>query len=593
MRVEVFNSMSKGKLTALILCLILAMPLEAASRGSEFIDLDSGFYEDFDTLASSLGMVVSRTRPYTKAEALPYLEEMGRRPMDQGQHVLYEHLVEEVDLQSGDGVFSFNFSGTLNPQAYAHSDRSFSDQAIEYTRDPESGELIVAQGSYSYSPFNLYSSWPGMEVKDFVDIDLAINVMDNITLFFQLPVTNVRHTKTAFGSRYFMTNIPMLANPLSFQYEDFNMNFPYRAHLSAGDSWWSLLIGRDKFDYGGGISGNLAVDKHLEYHNALSLSFFSKTFKYTFFLSFLPHPSQYIVLDDSTDSSYGYDLAYDQGQDAFTGTKVYVSHRFEWTSRTQKSRIALSESVMYQDDGGLDFQFLNPMLFLHNLYTAGNANSLLSLEWEYAFTEGVVQNISLLIDDLNVPGEKESDGDNTKPSALGFQYNIRTSHPVGPGIITSSAEVTLTTDSLYLYLREDAGKDIPDTYPIDFTAAIRNMRTGTGVYDVTFLGYPYGGGVINALVGLGWHVPGAYSLEWSFNYIMRRNITPFTRIRGSQAGDNPVMHSFITTLSADWHITKDLTLSPSLTYIHVLNYAHAPGDKRGDVQLAVGASYSF
>lgn len=586
--------MSKGKLTALILCLMLAMPLGAASRGSEFIDLDSGFYEDFDSLASSLGMVVSRTRPYTKAEAMLYLEEAGRRPMNQSQRAVYEHLVEEADLQAGDDVFTFNFSGAVNPQVHAHLDRTFSDQAIEYTRAPDSGEVITAPGSYSYSPFNLYSSWPGTEVKDFIDIDMAVNAMDNITLFFQLPVANVRHTKSPFGSQYFMTNIPMLADPLSFQYEDFNMNFPYRAHLSAGGSWWSLLIGRDKFDYGGGISGNLAVDRHLDYHNALSLSFFSKTFKYTFFLSFLPHPSQYIVLDDSTDSSYGYDLAYDQEQDAFTGTKVYVSHRFEWTSRTQKSRIALSESVMYQnDDGGLDFQFLNPMLFLHNLYTAGNANSLLSLEWEYAFTEGVTQNISLLIDDLNVPGEKESDGDNTKPSALGFQYNIRTSHPVGQGIITSFAEVTLTSDSLYLYLREDAGTGTPTSYPIDFTTAVRNMRTGTGVYDVTYLGYPYGGGVINALAGLGWQVPGAYSISGSFNYIMKKNLTPFTRIRASVADDSPVMHSFITTLNASWHVTSDLELSPSLTYVHVLNYGHDADDNRGDVQLAIGASYRF
>lgn len=581
----------KKALAALALLMITAAAATANPSGAERIDVASDFYGTFDTVARLVGYTPNADRPWTRAEAARYLEKVEDLGVPEAAGPLLDELREETTWTEADDetVFNFDLSGSLNPQLFAHTNSAFSDQEIIYGKEEGTNETIIEPGSYTWDPWNLYSSWGGQEVLDFAQIDLSIGVMDSVNLFFSLPVANVKHTKVPFGSQNVMSNIPMLASFTSLQYEDFNMNFPYRAHLAAGGDWWSLLIGRERLSYGSGVTGNFVIDSHLDYHNALTFSFFSDTVKYSFLASFFPHPSQYLAESDSNkDGLWETGLIFDQNQNAFTGTKMFMSHRLEFIMAGGRQRFAVTEGVTYQsDDGILDLQVLNPMMFFHNLYIAGNSNSILSFEYDVQLGGGFTFDAAIVVDDLNIPGERENDGENAKPDAVGLQLGLKSAHVVGDGILTGALELTGTSDYLYLYLREDRNSS-QWRYPIDHIVAVRNMRSGTGVYDLTPMGYPLGGGAFNAHLEMAWQAPSSWSAGFWFDYILQGGISILSRLTEQQEldYDKPREHTFNLGLWGEWEIGDSMTIRPQGSWMHVIN----PGNEEGretDFQFAL------
>lgn len=580
---------------------LFALPI----GGTALIKLSDDFYSEMDLLYLSLGRMVSKTRPYSANEANVYLKAIENVPMRESERKIYKKLraqVALIDNEDDEQVYHLSTRGVINPEFYFHTNTKFRDD-IEYDEKGKPKEEYCK----SYSPF--YNEFlNAVRQKSFMTIGFDIMVKSNAALHFEFPIANSVHTLKPFGSTNFGNNLPLVSSFTSFDYEDFNCNFPYRAFMSIGNEWWNMVIGREQYDFGSGISGNFLIDEHLPYHNALNLTAFSPNFKMSFLASFFPHPSQYEDVDAPVDpNKIKLKRYFDQNEDAYTGIKLLLDHRLEWINKEATFRVALDEAIIYQNDKGvLDLQIFNPVMLFHNLYVAGNANSILTLEWDYMLKKGVEQKIALVIDDLNIPGEKKhaiEQGNEPKPDAIGLQLGFETATPLSNGFLKSALEVTLTSSALYL--RDSNNEKNP--YTLNYIVAIRNQRSNHGIYDLTYIGYPYGSNALNCLFSIGYLSVDnwAFDTELVFNIKGPVNLNSRYSIKDGDGYKYPFMKlkedplnayqlSLRSTTSGYYCITKDFDVISSFTFYNVWNMNNDPSSPfEFDFELKVGCKYTF
>lgn len=577
----------------LALAAILSPFLAAAPASSAFIPLDSTFYEDYDLLMASIGRQPNRSRPFSYGEARVYLSQIDDTVLSDAQEALYGGLLDQAGVEE-DETISFVVDGHISPAIYIHTDTEHFRDRVDFLNS----DATMGGGSpeYHYENVDKFLLWD-REREHFADIDLTLSFADSVSLVFRLPIANTVHTGVPTSSRILMTNIPFLASVTDLDvnvFQDFSMNFPYRAGISFGNDWFNLTIGRERFSYGSGMVGDFVIDEALPYHNALSLSFFTQTFKYNFLISFFPHPSQYILTDADGDVLYSEDgqsyqnsLIFDQNSDAFTGIKFFMAHRFEWTMAEGRHRFAITEGIMYQNDKGIvDLQVLNPMMLFHNMYIAGNSNSILQAEWDSSFDYGIGQHIAIAVDDLAIPFE-ETDGSQTRPNAIGMQYGITYTSQLGPGFLANGLDLTYM--SPYFYLRD--GKD-PGAYPLDFVVAIRNQRSAFGVYDLYTIGFPGGGDQAVIAFNSAYSMPGIFDVGLDVEYSIHGPNNLMT-VYGKGDGDKPNTHSLTVTLSASYDITPSVRIETSLADRYITNYDNSSHEPVNDIAFDMTLSCSF
>lgn len=578
---------------------ICALPV----GGSAKIKLSDYFYEELDLLFLSLGKAVSKTRPYSANEAILYLKAIENENMNENQKKVYEKLLSQVALDNNESVFNFSTRGTINPEVYYHTNTSFRD-SITYDANGKPSEEYTSK----YSAFDNELA-NAIKRNKFMTIGLDLMIKSTGAVHFELPIENTVHTLKPFGSTNFINNIPMVSSFTSFDYEDFNFNFPYRAFISIGGEWWNMQLGRDQYNHGSGESGNFVVDSHLPYHNALNLSVFTPRLKVDFLASFFPYPGQYEDPSNSTDKTIGLKRYFDQNTDAFTGIKMLLDHRFEWIDSSRRSRLAVEEAIIYQSSKGmLDLQVLNPVMFFHNLYIAGNANSILTIEWDYMFTKGLEQSIAIVIDDLNIPGEKKhakEDGDEAKPDALGLQLGLKSATSISSGFLKTIAEVTFTSPALYL--RDGIYNDNNQAYTLNYIVAIRNQRSNHGVYDLTYLGYPYGCNNLNILLSLEYLSIDRWSLGCEMMFNAKGPVNAASRYSKKDDGktsypfttyqnliSDETQYTLRTTISGSYSFNENLDLYSSMTFYNVWHMNNNPSaDFAFDFELMAGVKYTF
>ena len=577
---------AKKTIKTLLILLVLLLnifTLSSTPVDSQIIPLYSSFYTDFDTLMVSIGKNANATRPYTVAEANLYLNDINIEKLNGAEKRLYEKLLSEVKSKESNEVMNFDYSLSLNPEIYFHTNTSFSDR-VYFLNDN-----IETWPEYGYENEDKYLVWD-RDKPHFMDLDLNLSFANTVTLLFQFPITNTVHTGIPSGSDHFMSNIPFLASLESFStsnFQDFSMNFPYRANITVAGNWYTLTIGRDRFQYGLGETGNFIIDSSLPYHNAISLSFFTKTFKYNFFASFFPYPDQYINIDENNGSSYSTDLIFDQNEDAFTGIKMFMVHRFDWTMNKGKHRMAITEGIMYQnEEGNLDLQVFNPMMFFHNMYIAGNSNSILQLEYDLSLAKGITQRLAIAIDDFNIPFE-DTDGSEKRPNAVGLQYGIRTSHPIDEGFLESNIELTYM--SPYFYLRDGKGEK---SLPLDFVIAVRNQRSSAGMYDLYTIGYPGGGDQGIAHINISYRVPYYYMAKLSLEYRFFGNNNLMTiYMKGDENG--PLTHMLSIKVNGEYHLMSNMKIGLEIEDKMYFNYNNIKNNFQNDFLITVSYNYFF
>ena len=329
-------------------------------------------------------------------------------------------------------------------------------------------------------------------------------------------------TSRIFGDSMLWTNTPFL---MQNNLAQFNMDFPYRAFMSAGGEHWSLQVGRDRLSWGNGKTGNFVIDSHLKRHDMLRFSAFEGPFKFTYVVSAFPHPKNYYI--DNGDGTMTYsrlglkredDSYYGQSQ-VLSGITAFVGHRMEWRIIPSLT-VCLTEGIMYYSaDSTVNLSAFLPLFMYHNLYERSNSNSILSIDADWTFARGWNLYGQFVLDDLYLSGESDDGTNLIEPNSLGFLAGITYMTELAGGLLSVNLEGALTQP--YLYLRDGDAQTGETTraqtngrYGLSYVVALRDMSgsSNTQNYNLEFLGYPYGGDAIVGNLNVGYRRTGKWSV---------------------------------------------------------------------------------
>jgi len=509
----------KGMRRVLLIALAVLLFAAASLPATEIIGISSSYYECIEKLYLLEGRLLSGTKPYERGKALQCLKALDYDSLSPYGKKLYDEalgcLGEGKAILGEDNLF-FKSEIRLAIDGFAHTNTNEYSDKFFVDGYPSGTEAYSAKTEYRRYNFN-YGWWE--EREPFLDYDMLLDSSWGLSIFFQLTARTTVHTYDGFGTGHVESNVPMVSSFRHASFEDFNMNFPYRAYVAYSKGGVVLELGREQYDWGMGKTGNLIIDGHFPYHSGISLSLSGKAFSYTFLFSSLPYTGSYIEHDENGkpvkngDGSYKYNLNYDQRTNPYEGIKAFLGHRLEWIGLGSKLRVALSECIIYQNDSGvLDFQVFNPVMFYHNYYTAGNSNSILSLESDFAFSSGSDIRLAFVIDDINISGEAE-----WQPDAIALQVGFDSIREWKRGIFSTTVEATFL--SPFMYRRNDSVST--PTIPVSFITAVRNQRSKYGSWDLDTIGYPLGGDVFSFYCAAEFESVGSWSVQIEAEFITR------------------------------------------------------------------------
>lgn len=578
--------MNKYKIIVIILVIFLLMNINVYCNTNEqyIVTLDDS-KEIMDRMIplyiDSNYALPSMSAPYSVSELSLMLEQVDYSLLNKSSKKKYNFIKEKLNnfSQDVDNDLIYNVRSNINVETYFHINES---------------EFINRE--------SWFRGWS--EQKNFFDLNLELYADTYAYALSDFSFGLARVTKNPFGSSSFQLNIPGFTNfDLS---RDTDSNIPQRAFMSFGGENWNLQFGRDKINWGAGVSSNLLISDNLKYQDFAKFSLFGSKYKYTYLASFFPHQSNYF--DDISSSSVISQL------DELKGFSMFVVHRFEGRSKNNRFGWALSEGLMYaSEDSTIDFRAFNPMLSYHSLFAKANCNSILSLDLDFTFNNNSNIYSQIVIDDLVVPFT-ETTQTSYSPNAIGFLVGYKKIINTILYSLISNFEIAYT--SPYLYLR-DNGNYFPSldikqsSYGINFIVALREFSNSASngiIYDKQFLGFKYGG---DALV-----------FNFNNNYIFNNNklkleLNIFSMVHGVHdintlwspvggdvedpgflalfSSDNSkkgLSFSGVVGLSTQYIIDDKITIFSQLDFISLLNYDHN-GSNSNDIQLTCGFSASL
>ena len=419
---------------------VLLLPvLLFAGNGLKVIPLESAVYDAMDTLYLLEGKAIpSTTRPWTVAETAKILDKVSQGTSP-GLYAIVEAAITEQPRIELDEVFGMSFKGHVSVTLYAHTDTSF--------RYPFNGMTNYLYKADNETPtFRAsWETWPGKHFYSFV--------------WYQYRNDFNAEVFSSYNFNFDIANL----TPAGFT-TDLDQREPSRAFVVAGGEMWNIELGRDRLSMGTGVTGSLILSNTFPYHNVLRFTAYGSRYKYSFVMSFLPHM-----------------------KNEETGILYYMTHRFECRFLSDTLYLAANESIMYKNDSGLvDVRYVNPVMFFHNYFIAGLANSIVDLEASWSFAKGWNLYFQFALDQFNTPFEKH-DGDNSEPLAFGAMLGLKHVMLTGRGYLTLNAEVVYTMP--YLYLRatvipDGQHKQDPDDPGLGYIGLFRGQRF--------FVGYRYG-----------------------------------------------------------------------------------------------------
>ncbi len=550
-------------LAALLLISSLLFASGADSNQQKIYSIDSPVYEAMTRLYISTGYALPSTSgPWSGAELSLMLERIPVTELDENELKIYRYIssaLTETPRFNPSSMFGFGLGAEINLELYGHTNPTDYSSPDEYAL--KSGSFF---GDYN-TPTPLLSvpfeTWIGPSVYGYMSLDLGtVRNAHSITE----PITDDNGNIIGYDYRGkpFFHNLIFVA-PLAFS--DFNMNFPYRAFGSFGGDWWNVSIGRDRMSWGPGVTGNFVIGSQVPYHNNARVSFFTDSFKYIFSMSTFIHPMNYMKKLDGDDMWYYYP-EYSQFAPR-EGLEMLIAHRLEWRI-FNKVNMVLTEAIMYQNENGnLDLLVLSPTAIFHNFYIRGNANSILSLEADFAIAEHWNLYGQLALDELLMAGEYTAEG--TSPSALGYMIGTKYSYPTETGVLYGSIEAAYTDP--YLYLRDEGSDYTSDKYGTDFIVAFPEFVSDDKAakklssYYMQPVGYRFGGDAIVANIEAGFESFDSWYAEGNVMYMVHGTfdaLTRWTKVTPDSA-DNPSTPSHTPPSTGSYEKTENKKNSPS------------------------------
>ncbi|MBN2859619.1 MAG: hypothetical protein JXK93_05065 [Sphaerochaetaceae bacterium] len=598
------------KLVLITLVIAVCLSGITAANTQKIHPVDSPLYDALVQLYISEGYALpSTTGPYSTDELLMMLHRIERTTLKEAGKGLYDYLARELD--EDDPIVDFDVD--INLETYLHTD-------TDNFTSPE-------DWIYSFE-----------ERKPLVKFVLETSPTDTIYGYSELPVQATRYDDSdntngpvsgLYGVEAFTSNV-FLLHPTSdgdagFLNLDFGM--PYRAFGAFGGEGWSVQVGRERLSWGAGVSGNLVLGDHVNYHNVGRFTAYGDNFKYTFLTSFFPHPSEYYVYDANLESGtdndafpYGGYVNLDANQNAvMSGLSMFLAHRLEGRLFNDKVNLALTEAIMYMsEDNTLDLRVLSPATIFHNYYIRGNANSVLSLEVDYTPISHVNIYSSFLVDEFSLPGEPTAGQDGALPQAFGLLVGAKGNYPLLEGILYGSFEWVKTDPYLYLRDNGDRTQDAGE-YGINYVIALREYMVGGINYQQEFLGYEYGNDAIVLNAQVGFREYGKFNASLNLFYMMHGTYDAWTlwdeedETNGTSLATTPtevhdpennmdsdvsdrdsVSHTLVIGARGDYLVVDTLSVYGQLDWINITNPGNiSTADELSDVQLTIGLSYKL
>jgi hypothetical protein len=545
--------MKTAALSLLLVCLVLAplsaqrgvaAPLETqrdasaplgtqkgAGNTQKIFPIDSEVYEAITALSIAGGLCLPSTAgPWSADELYAMLGRVDRAGLSGEVAALYDFALARLRAQGASGVRTK--AGAAKAQApgpgVATQPAAANPDATP-TRDAESGDGVtfgvVAAVEASYHTDTLHfradRDWiRGYdERRPMFDLNLETWLARHFYGYSSFTIANNRYdgfgpdgaSSTLAGAHSLTPNLVFVPPA---DHDDLDFNFPRRAFASIGGEGWNFQIGRDRISWGPGRSGNFVIGDQLPYHSMGRFTAYSRNFKYSLLGSFFPHPQNYYpIMDDN-----GRFLQHGNQTDPDRGLSLFLGHRLEWRLFSDRLGFSITEAIMYQSaDNTFDLRVLNPAMIFHNYFIRGNANSILTVELDWAAVKGLNVYGQVVIDEFALGGELVPGVDEGAfPDAWGCMAGLRGVHPLAGGVLEGSLEWALT--SPYLYLRDKGNyEQNPGEYGINWVVAFRDFANNVGVvYTEDFLGYRYGGDAIVVDARLGYRKYGSWRIGASF-----------------------------------------------------------------------------
>lgn len=278
---------------------------------------------------------------------------------------------------------------------------------------------------------------------------------------------------------------------------------PFRAGGSFGNDYFNFIIGRFPHSAGSGVTGNLIIGDNFNYQEVMLASLQSNHFTYNISITRFDQqdmagayqskftPDNPPNLTDPFGQGYYYYTDFSRHE--FDGMQQFrINHRFDVTL-FDKVRLALNLATIYNSHYGFDFRFFYPFVLGHNYYNYANqtyldeydeANNIMSIEVEWALTEGLTFSSQLAMDQLQTPIEDST----SLPSAFGLIANLKYSTNTDNGTVTGWFETVYTNPYLYLNGKYKDGTIAPQSFNLDYIVGY-NMQY---MDDFGYSGYIYG-----------------------------------------------------------------------------------------------------
>nr|WP_319520823.1 hypothetical protein [uncultured Sphaerochaeta sp.] len=547
------------KLVLVLLTLSFCLTVGFASPSDMFLLADP-IHHQLSTLYVSQGLALPSTAlPYTRAEVTFLLSRINIKDLSLVENQIYELLAKEATME----MPAFSIGSEISLETYLHSNTN------DFTSEEDWVYSYLERRPLIHVPMTLsLGVFSGV-----FDLTIVSNNIDG-----KVAGTMDQGTSKLYGEKYLTTNIPY---DFSSGTAYLDANIPYRAFLASGGANWAIQVGRDRLSWGPGVSGNFVIGDQLQYHNMARISAYKDSFKYSFLVSFFPHPNE--IYDSSLSDSQARPL---------TGLKMFMGHRFEWRLFSDRVGLVLNEGIMYQNqDGLLDLRVLTPMMLYHNYYLRSQANSLASLELDYTFQKGLNIYTQFAVDELAFGGTEWNLESGRHPNGLAIMLGGRMEKPLRNGVLRGHLEGVYTDP--YLYLRSLDGDKTQDDQldSLNYVVGLRKWYSDHIVYDQTYLGYQYGGDAIVLSTSLGYYIPNSWYVRGRFFSMLHgdndeTSLWTLDDIASAPSGN--------TSTYVQLGVTAGTALGPwevygSFDFLSTANNA----DYNYDFQLVFGACYTW
>ncbi len=573
------------RLIAFCITLLLCISL-GATNSQKIFPLESPVYRYIANLYILQGMSLpSTTGPYSQDELQRMFDRLDKNSLTTSSEQDFYDQVATILAQKPKqkGQLGYDIGIQANLEAYAHTNTN------DFTAEQD--------WSYNYSdrkPFVSFNfeTWPTDHFYSYFELSL-MNNFGEVSGPEENPNTK---DNSLYGKSMLTTNIIMV--PPNGLY-NIDLNFPYRAFVSAGGDNWNIQVGRDKISWGAGKTGNLSVSNNMPYQQIGKFTTYFDSFKYTLLSSFFAHPQ--VLYPSYTSPQVG------NSQDILAdGIKMYLAHRVEFRFLQDKAGFTATESMMYQSStGSIDLRFLNPVGFYHNQYIRGNSNSMLVFEGDYTPLRGLNVYAQFGVDEIAF-GEPVPPESGARPTAFAYLLGIQNKTALKKGIFTIALEGVYTDP--FFYLREEYN-DTTHQHGVGYDGIIR-VLAGSMANLRYVQGYTYGGDAIVGNLLLDYEVPGSWktSLETMF---MAHGVLDFTSTWGSYSGtesvpstpstanpfdaaeNGPVAYTLLIKLASEVNLTEKLSITGNLDMPFVWNKNNTAASMVSDYQLSVGLHYSI